>query len=631
MSDALVKERYAIQVQCKGLESKGLIKSEKSIEGRKRRFYFLTLLGLLETLRRETREPGLWIQEVAKAYSDLLPSIFSSTIFEKYPNNVGLALRFVARELTLSSDRITDESVLRSSVYYRFVHLILAPKLKKPPFSDMAGFQEAVSEDPIAADWYGTETGWILLYLTQFLHRSQNLIEISKLMSGKAWFRNLPEEEKNFINILSKSLGETPESIRALPNSSGGILRGATIRNLREHRTFIILFIICLSLRLFWLDQPIGNLIFDEVFYVNAARVILGIQQHPLIFGEHKPPSFIQIVEGLDPNIEHPPLAKLIITTSIWLVGDNGWGWRLPSVIFGSASILLFYLLLRQLTQKKMAPIVGSFLFGFDNLIFVHSRIATLDIFMLAFMLLGFYLFFKEKPILSGVALALSALCKEVGAFGVAVLIGYTILRIIKNQYGRMQQTKKLCYLILSFIASGVALLAVMDWLWVGFLNPFNHIAAMIHYSTLISREILRGSESYPWQWLINEVKMPYLWMNYWRIGSELYSISFTGAMNPVILFAAIPSIVYLTYRRGEASLFLLSWFFLMYTPFLLMQLLWHRISYIFYFLPIMPAVCAMVSNMITDENIPRIVVIGYLVVVLAGFIYLFPFKPFWG
>jgi len=225
LSKAVGRRRYAIQVQCKGLESKGLIKSEKSMKERKERFYFLTLLGLLETLRRETREPGLWIQEAAKAYCDLLPSILSSALFKKYPDNVGLALRFVARELALSPDRIKEESVLRSSVYYRFVHLILAPKLKKPPFSDMASFQEAVPEDPIAADWYGTETGWILLYLTQFLYRSQNLIEISKLMAGKAWFQNLPEEEKNFINVLSKSLGETPESIRALPNSFGGILK----------------------------------------------------------------------------------------------------------------------------------------------------------------------------------------------------------------------------------------------------------------------------------------------------------------------------------------------------------------------------------------------------------------------
>src|SRR3712207_465382 len=77
---------------------------------------------------------------------------------------------------------------------------------------------------------------------------------------------------------------------------------------------------ISLGLRVIWLDQPPGALIFDENYYVNAARVILGLpvaEDAPY----HGQPA------GIDPNSEHPPGAKLLIAASMWLFGDNALAW----------------------------------------------------------------------------------------------------------------------------------------------------------------------------------------------------------------------------------------------------------------------------------------------------------------
>jgi 4-amino-4-deoxy-L-arabinose transferase-like glycosyltransferase len=140
-------------------------------------------------------------------------------------------------------------------------------------------------------------------------------------------------------------------------------------------RIFICLLALGFFLRIIWLDKPEGSLIFDEKYYVNVARIILRLP--------HDPDIYEGATLGLDPNQEHPFLAKGIIALSISLLGDNAWGWRIPSVILGTLSIFLFYLLIKKISNKNELALLSAFLMTFSNLIFIHSRIATLDIFML--------------------------------------------------------------------------------------------------------------------------------------------------------------------------------------------------------------------------------------------------------
>ena len=82
------------------------------------------------------------------------------------------------------------------------------------------------------------------------------------------------------------------------------------------------------------------TLIFDEDYYVNAARVIDRI----------RPPAgapYANSPLGTDPNSEHPPLAKLVIAGGIELFGDGPIAWRLPSVLLGTVAILGMFALVR--------------------------------------------------------------------------------------------------------------------------------------------------------------------------------------------------------------------------------------------------------------------------------------------
>ncbi|MEM3570905.1 MAG: glycosyltransferase family 39 protein, partial [Candidatus Bathyarchaeia archaeon] len=306
-------------------------------------------------------------------------------------------------------------------------------------------------------------------------------------------------------------------------------------------KTILLLLIISFILRIAWLDHPKGSLIFDEAYYVNSARIILKLPYDQKVYSN--------VPLGLDPNKEHPPLGKLIIAFSIWLIGDNEYGFRLPSVIFGTISILFFYLLIKKVSKNDLIAFISTFLFSFETLIFVHSRIAVIDIFMFTFMLLGFYLYFNEKISLSAFVFALCALSKEIGFFALLTIPLYTILNSIfikKTNWGKA--LSKLERFIIVFSVSSLAMLTALDRIWVGFYSPFMHIDYMYNYVKALSREYLTGIESYPWQWLFNEVKIPYL-----TVQESIYvdsvlvkirpSIAFVGAMNPLIIYLCIPSI----------------------------------------------------------------------------------------
>jgi predicted membrane-bound dolichyl-phosphate-mannose-protein mannosyltransferase len=395
-------------------------------------------------------------------------------------------------------------------------------------------------------------------------------------------------------------------------------------------RLFLILFLVDIILRLVWLDKPDGSLIFDEWYYVNVARVILHLPQS---VGSNGQPPYVNVPQGLDPNHQHLPLAKLLIAFGMWLLGDNGYGWRIPSVVFGTVSILAFYLLMKQISNQDMIPILSTFLFSFDNLVFVHSRIATLDIFSLGFMLLALYWYFSGHPYLSAIGMALSALAKETGiaGFGIIVVVHFvrfTNQRLHERKWGdffswfeKYTLTYAVCFLLL---------LTIMDRYWVGFSNPFDHIAYILNYSAALTSTCPNGIISCPWQWLLNQITIPYLRVKLGFEGVSYVPVSFEGAMNPAISFLTIPALFYCSYnyyqRRDDLSLVSLVFFAATYLPFYPAVILGQRMTYLFYFLVAVPAVCAAIAYMIADTKLPKFVIIFYLAVVVYIFINMFPF-----
>jgi predicted membrane-bound dolichyl-phosphate-mannose-protein mannosyltransferase len=397
-------------------------------------------------------------------------------------------------------------------------------------------------------------------------------------------------------------------------------------------RAFIVLLVVDIVLRVIWLDKPKGSLIFDEFYYVNVARVILGLPQS---LGSNNQPPYANAPIGLDPNHEHPPLAKLLIALSMHFLGDNGYGWRIPSVIFGSIGVLVFYLLMKRTAKYKMVPLAATFLFSFENLTFVHSRIATLDIFTLTFMMLGFYWYFSGHKYLSALGMTLSTLTKMTGAAGIVVIAIVHGIKVVTDRSKPIAWDKLLSWFegyFAVYAVSFLLLLTLLDRFFTIYPNALAHLQFILNYSTGLTSSCPNGIISCPWQWLINQVRIPYLIVTVTSGSIKYDSIAFWGEMNPAILYLTIPAIaLYGAYdyyeKKNDFALFTIVWFAVTYLPFYPAVIFGHRVTYLFYFLLTMPAVCAGVAHMIADQNPPKVVVVFYLAVVLFSFYMLFPFK----
>ncbi|OMF31824.1 phospholipid carrier-dependent glycosyltransferase [Paenibacillus sp. FSL H8-0548] len=91
----------------------------------------------------------------------------------------------------------------------------------------------------------------------------------------------------------------------------------------------------------------------------------------------------------------HPPLGKIIIAIGIKLFGLNPFGWRIAGTLFGIAMLPLLYLLARRLFKSSLYAGIAAALFAADFMHFTQTRIATIDVYGVFFIMLMFY--FMQK------------------------------------------------------------------------------------------------------------------------------------------------------------------------------------------------------------------------------------------
>jgi Dolichyl-phosphate-mannose-protein mannosyltransferase len=398
--------------------------------------------------------------------------------------------------------------------------------------------------------------------------------------------------------------------------------------------------VLSLAARAAWLGEPCQSpcrkagdhvLVFDEAYYVNAARVIAGLRPPA---GAH----YADAPSGTDPNAEHPQGAKLIMAGSIELFGDGPFAWRLGSLVFGSLAILGVYALVRAAGGGSWVALGASTLMACDNLLLVHGRIGTLDIYVLAPMIWAVALYLRGRPILAGLLLALAACFKEVAPYALLVVALVEVLRLAiargdpasSPEWVLKRALVRVGSCALTAAAAFVGLLGLMDRIATPYADssatlitggPFAHIAHMISYAAnLTSPKGPTGIASYPWQWLFDYKPITYLQINPSNPTNEFHAIHpvsrFLGMMSPPIMVLAIPALLFAAYRialicRGrvaspdrppvpiQLAILGLAWFIGTFLPYELQSLIDNRTSYIYYMVIVMPGIYVAIAYLI--------------------------------
>jgi hypothetical protein len=91
----------------------------------------------------------------------------------------------------------------------------------------------------------------------------------------------------------------------------------------------------------------------------------------------------------------HPPLGKIIIGFGTAIFGMNPFGWRIMGTLFGVAMIPIFYAFGKHLFRKTEYAFLGAFLLTFDFMHFVQTRISTIDVYGVFFIILMYYYMYR--------------------------------------------------------------------------------------------------------------------------------------------------------------------------------------------------------------------------------------------
>lgn len=119
----------------------------------------------------------------------------------------------------------------------------------------------------------------------------------------------------------------------------------------------------------------LNGMYFDELYHARTAY-------------EH--------LHGLSPyENSHPPLGKVFIMLGIAIFGMNAFGWRIIGTLFGIGMVPILYVFAKRLFKKSDYALLASFLFAFDFMHFTQTRIATIDVYGVFFILLMYYYMYQ--------------------------------------------------------------------------------------------------------------------------------------------------------------------------------------------------------------------------------------------
>ncbi len=119
----------------------------------------------------------------------------------------------------------------------------------------------------------------------------------------------------------------------------------------------------------------LNGMYFDELYHARTAY-------------EH--------LHGLAPyENSHPPLGKVFIMLGVAIFGMNAFGWRIIGTLFGIGMVPVLYAFAKRVFKRTDYALLSAGLFAFDFMHFTQTRIATVDVYGVFFILLMYYFMYR--------------------------------------------------------------------------------------------------------------------------------------------------------------------------------------------------------------------------------------------
>jgi len=465
-----------------------------------------------------------------------------------------------------------------------------------------------------------------------------------------------------YISVVRSQPGTAEWIIRKLNKNNLTLLNHRFLLDKRDIMPLVIVTIFFMILAMFNLGSSgtvdvmgeihestpglthLESMYFDEIYHVRTA---------------------VEHINNFNPyEATHPPLGKEIIAASILIFGESPFGWRLLGALLGVLMLPVIYILIKGMFGKPVVAVCATLLFGFDFMRYVQTRIATIDTFVVFFILLAFFFMYRyittdvDAPFrksllplaLSGLFFGLGFAVKWVGFYAGAGLLVIYIIRLcmLWGHYRAAGMVGFGVYLIktllfsflffivipvliyyISYIPYGTArgMEAGIGILW----NPdffklvWSNQEYMLTYHSKIVVSATHPFSSFWWQWILNIRPILYVY----GVSGELRA-TFGAFGNPVVWWGGVLAMIMMAvrifaYRDGKA-LFILIGYLAQLLPWIAVT----RIVFIYHYFPstlfIILAFAHMFNTIIERRKFSGTkVVYGYTAVTAVVFAIFFP------
>jgi 4-amino-4-deoxy-L-arabinose transferase-like glycosyltransferase len=404
------------------------------------------------------------------------------------------------------------------------------------------------------------------------------------------------------------------------------------------------------------MSTPSDGYVFDEAHYVPAALKTLNLEPA---------------------NIEHTPLAKIVVAISIAVFGNYWLAWRLPIVIMSVLSIYVFYLIANRFLDKKYALIASAFL-SFDILYFVNGSIFILDFPAILFGLVGIEMYFSKKYKWSAAAFAISFLMKDLGLFFLLTTLIYHLLThfSIRKYFNKINLRKFASFFLILLLVGGgglwvydivykptastVLVQNINENIIVGtngttlttvtstinstilkyITNPVEHMIFSLGYFYGLAPTINPTDVDMrpPWSWILpigDVFNSPHYFTVAVTTGDVTkITVDYVSQITPTIAYMFVPilavALLFLIRKKDTSlPLFYISWITSSYLPWLLFGIFLQKMTFNYYFIYTIPALALGIpffwNSLPISGKIKDIALLVHLGITILFFIAFFP------